>query len=181
MAITFKGCASSFRTLGTAATPQNLFSIENTAGSAVVVAVRRLILLMDCTAVLTAVMPQIKTSRPAAIPSGGTTLNKGSFDTSLSSAANVIIRGATASDGGGASAIVATAGDTIWQQFGMRLHTAVGQILGMDNPLIPLYCDTQPILLAAEESLLVQIVAAAGSSNPATNHYFVQCMWEETT
>lgn len=179
MALTFKGCASSFRTLGSAATPHNLFSIENTAGSAVVVSVRRLIVQMDATAVLTAVMPQVKVSRPTAIPSGGTTLNKGSFDLTLTSAANVIIRGATASDGGVATAITATAGDTLWQQYCMRLHTAVGQVLANDNPVLPLYCDTQPLLLAAGESILVQIVATAGSSNPATNHWFAQVMWEE--
>jgi hypothetical protein len=179
MALLYKGCAASFRTLGTAATPHNLFSIENTAGSAVVISIKRLVVQMDATAVLTGVMPQVKTSRPTAIPSGGTTLNKGSFDTSLTSAANVIIRGANASDGGVATAITATAGDTLWQQYCMRLHTAVGQVLALDNPVIPTLCETTPILLAANQALLVQIVASAGASNPATNFWFAQAYWEE--
>jgi len=179
MALLFKGCVGSFRTLGTAATPHNLFSIENTAGSAVVVSVKRIVVQLDATVVLTSVMPQVKCSRPTAIPSGGTALNKGSFDTSLTSAANVIVRGATASDGGGATAITATAGDTLWQQYCMRLHTAVGQVLSLDNSVIPMLCENTPILLAAEQALLVQIVASAGASNPATNHWFAQVFWEE--
>lgn len=180
MTITYRGMAASFRTLGTAATPQNLFTIENTAGSAVVVRVRRLLVQLDATGVLTAVMPLIKTSR-CALPSGGTTLAKTPFDTALSSAANVVFRGATASDGGGVSAITATAGDIMWQQYCMRMHTVVGQVLAPDNNLLPSLVEDDPVLLMAGEALLVQLVAAAGSSNPVTNHWFVQCMWEEDT
>lgn len=181
MATTFRGSTSSWRTLGSAATPHNLFTLENTTGSAVVVRVRRLIVLCDQTVVLTSVMPQIKVSRPTAIPTGGTVLAKASFDTSLSSAANVIARGANASDGGVATAITATAGDTAWQQYVFRLHTAVGQVLAPDFPLLPPSIDTDPFLLAANQAMLVQLVASAGSSNPATDHWIVCCSWEETT
>lgn len=180
MALTFQGTATSFRILGTAATPHNLFSIENTTGSAVTVKIRRIAVQLDATAVLTSVMPLVKSSR-VAVPSGGTTMNKVAFDTSLSSAANVIIRAANASDGGVASAITATAGDTLWQQYCMRLHTAVGQVLAPDNSMIPTLCDTSPIVLAADQALLIQVVSSAGSSNPATNHWFAQVMWEEYT
>jgi hypothetical protein len=179
MAVTFQGSAASFRTLGSAATPQTLFTLENTAGSAVIVNLRRVVVQLDATAVLVAVMPLIKASRPAAIPSGGTTLSKVGFDSLLSSAANVIARGATASDGGGATAITATAGSILWQQYCMRLHTAVGQVLAPDNSLIPALCDVTPILLRAGEAIMFQIVASAGTSNPATNHYFVQAFWTE--
>jgi hypothetical protein len=170
---------ATFRTLGAAATTQNLFSLENTAGSAVTVKIRRLLVQMDATAALTAVMPLIKTSRPTAIPSGGTTLSKAQWNTANTSAANVIARGATASDGGTATAITATPGTIAWQQYCMRLHTAVGQVLAPDNNLLPALVDTQDFTLAAGEALLVQIVAAATTSNPATNHYFVNCAWEE--
>jgi len=181
MALSYQGTAATFRILGTAATPHNVFSIENTSGSAVTVKIRRITCQLDATAVLTSVMPLVKASRPSAIPSGGTSLAKGSFDTSLSSAANVIIRGANASDGGAATAITATAGDTVWQQYCMRLHTAVGQVLAPDNSVIPTLCEDSPFILAAGQALLVQVVASAGSSNPATNHWFVQVMWEEYT
>lgn len=170
---------ATFRTLGAAATTQTIFSLENTAGSAVTVKLRRLLVQMDATAALTAVMPLIKTSRPTAIPSGGTTLSKGQWQTANTSAANVIARGATASDGGAATAITATPGTVVWQQYCMRLHTAAGQVLAPDNNLLPALVDTQDFTLAAGESLMVQIVAAATTSNPATNHYFVNCAWEE--
>ena len=180
MAITYTGLAATFRILGTAATPHNLFTIENTAGSGVIVRVRRLVAQLDATAVLTSVMPLVKTSRIAS-STGTAVLAKGTFDTTQSSAANVICRGATASDGGAAAAITATAGDVMWQQYCMRLHTAVGQVLGLDNPLLPTLIEDSPVLLRAGQGLLVQVVASAGSSNPNTNHWFVQCVWEEDT
>jgi hypothetical protein len=63
----------------------------------------------------------------------------------------------------------------------MRIHTLVGQILGVDSNQLPNLVEDDPILLAAGEALLVQVVASAGGSNPATNHWFVQVMWEEDT
>jgi hypothetical protein len=168
--------AATFRTLGAAATTHNLFAIMNT-GSARIVSVRRLVMQMDATAVLTAVMPIIRTSRIASA-SGGTTLTKTPW-TATASHADIVARGATASDGGGATAITATPGNVLWQQYGMRLHTAVGQVLGIDNNLLPLLAESSPVILASGQGLLVQVVAAAGTSNPATNHWFVQCVWDE--
>jgi hypothetical protein len=172
--------AATFRTLGNAATTQTLFTLENTAGSAVTVKLRRLLVQMDATAVLTAVMPLVKTTRTTAIPSAGTTLSKAQFATANSSVANVIARGATASDGGAATAITATpAAAVLWQQYCMRLHTAVGQVLAPDNNLLPALVENIDLTLAAGEAIMVQIVAAATTSNPNTNHYFVECAWEE--
>lgn len=175
----YKGTFSSFRTLGNAATPQNIFTISNTTGSSVLVAVRRLTVQMDATVVLTAVAPQLQLSRVSSAPTGGTVLTDVAFDTSLSGSANVEARGATASDGGAATAITATAGTTLWQQYNFRLHTAVGQVLTPDNGLIPDLCQDDPVILRANEHLLVQVVAAAAASNAATNHYIVQAMFEE--
>jgi hypothetical protein len=51
-------------------------------------------------------------------------------DTALTSNANVVIRSGTASDGGAATAITATAGTgRLWHQFQMRMATQVGQML----------------------------------------------------
>jgi len=169
--------AASFRTLGAAATAQNFFTILNGHASKVV-RVRRMTFQMDATAVLTAVMPIMKTCRVAAA-SGGTALSKVDWDSASASDALVVCRGATASDGGTATAITATPGVTIWQQFGMRLHTAVGQVLGIDNNVLSIICETNPVVLRPGEGLLVHIVAAATTSNPATNFYFVQCAWSE--
>lgn len=170
--------AATFRQVGNAATTQNLFSIENIDATKLVY-VRRILVQMDATAALTAVMPLIKASRATGVPTGGTTLAKGLFDTANSSNANTICRGSTASDGGANSGPTATAGDVLWQQYGMRLHTAVGQVLGPDNNMLPLLVDTQNFILRQNQALLIHLVAAAGTSNPATNHYFCQVVWEE--
>lgn len=170
--------ASSFRTLGTAATPQNLLTIENIDATKLIT-IRRLTVQMDATAVLVSVMPQVKTSRATAVPTGGTVLAKAQFDTGNASNANSIVRGGTASDGGVATAITSTAGTTIWQQYTMRMHTVVGQVLGVDSNILPSLVDTQNLILRQNQALLVQIVASAGASNPATNHWFCNIVWEE--
>ena len=170
--------AASFRTLGTAATPQNLFTIENIDATKLVT-IRRMVIQMDATAVLVSVMPQVKTSRAAAVPTGGTVLSKAQFDTANASNANTIVRGGNASDGGVATAITATAGTTIWQQYCMRMHTVVGQVLAPDNNALPMIIETNDLILRQNQALVVQIVASAGASNPATNHWFCNVVWEE--
>jgi len=169
--------AASFRTLGAAATAQNLFVIMNTHASKIV-EVRRLVMQMDATVVLTAVMPIIKTCRIASF-TGGTALSRIDWGAIASDAAVQVV-GANAADGGAATAITATPGATLWQQYGMRMHTLVGQVLGVDNNVVSAISETYPIRLAQNQGLLVHIVAAATASNPATNHYFVECAWEET-
>jgi hypothetical protein len=171
--------AVTFRTLGAATLTQNLFTLENGAGSGRTVKVRRLVLQMDATAVLTAVMPLFKTSRTTALPTGGTALGKAQFNTSVASAAQIVARGATASDGGAATAITATPGTIIWQQFAMRMHTLVGQVLAPDNNVLTAITADVDFILAPGEALMTQVVAAATTSNPATNHYMVMCAWEE--
>jgi hypothetical protein len=170
--------AAGFRTLGSAAVAQNLFTIQNT-GANVVVRVKRLVFQMDATVVLTTFMPIIKTSRSAAA-SGGTVLTKVRFDTTeTDSHADVVVRGANASDGGGATAITCTPGASMWQQYGMRMHSLVGQVLGLDNNSLSSIVADYPVVLRSGEVLVVHVVAAATSSNPNTNHYFVECIWSE--
>lgn len=170
--------AATFRQIGSAATPQNLMTIENIDATKLVY-VRKLIVQLDATAVLTAVMPLVKVSRATGVPTGGTTLSKAQFDTNNSSNANTIVRGSTASDGGANSGPTATAGTTIWQEYQMRLHTAVGQVLTIDYNCLPTLVDTQNFILRQNQALLVTVVAAIGTSNPATNHWSCQIVWEE--
>lgn len=167
--------AATFRIVGSAGTPQNLFTIEN-IDSTKLVYVRRLLIQMDATAVLITNMPLMKCARTTAVPTGGTVMAKGLFDTANSSNANTILRGGTASDGGALTQPAATAGDVIWEQFCMRLHTAVGQVLALDNNLLPALVDTQNFTLRQNQAIVAQVV---GASNPATNHYFVEIVWEE--
>ena len=177
---TFQGVVAGFRTLGSAATPQNLFSIENGAGSAVLVAVKKLSVEMDATAAQLAVAPEFLTTRPTGLPTGGTAMTKtGGYDTALTSNASVIVRSATASDGGAATAITATAGSTrLYHQYQMRMPTQVGQMLADDWNCIPLQCYDDPIILRASEALLVQVIGTA-ASNAATNHYVAKVIWDE--
>ncbi|MDP2323532.1 MAG: hypothetical protein Q8N51_05825 [Gammaproteobacteria bacterium] len=179
--VTNTGYAASFRTVGAAALLQNIASIENAAGSTVKVAVTSIVVQMDATAVLVAVMPLTKVSRPTALPTGGTELGKARRRTTQTASASVIVRGATASDGGAATAITATAGPSIRADYNMRLHTAVGQVLGNVLEMMPNYGDDKPLVLEAGEALLVHVDAAATTSNPATNHWQVDIAWEEFT
>jgi hypothetical protein len=170
---------TTFRTIGAAATTQNLFSIWN-GGANRIVRIRRLVMQMDCTAVLTGVMPIIKTSRISSAPTSGQLTTKVGWDTSLAAShADIVTRGEVTSDGGSRTALVSTPGDVLWQQYGMRLHTAVGQVLGLDNNVLTSITESFPVVLRANQGLVVHVLASAAASNPATNHYFVQCVWDE--
>jgi hypothetical protein len=176
---TFQGLVAGNRTVGTAAVPHNLFTIENGAGSTVLVAVKKLSVEMDATAAQLAVAPEFLTTRPTGLPTGGTPMTKtGGYDTALTSNASVIIR-AAADATSVASAITATAGGTrLYHQFQMRMATQVGQMLPDDWNCIPYQCYDDPIILRASEALLVQVIGTAGS-NAATNHYVAKVVWEE--
>jgi len=173
--------AATFRNPGAAATTQNLFSIWN-GGANRIVRIRRLVMQMDATAVLTSVMPIVKTSRVTSAPGAGITLTKVSWDTAdAASHADIVVKGETSTDTSARTAITGTPGDILWQQFGMRLHTAVGQVLGIDNNVLTSITEGIPVVLRANQGLIVHVVAAAAASNPATNSYFVQCAWDEET
>lgn len=166
---------STFRTLGTAASPQNIFTIENPAASTINIAVRGLNVATDSTAVLTSVAPMIKISKPANLPTGGTALVPAKYQTSFA-AAQAIVRGGNASDDGVASAITATATAAMWTQSIDRLHTAVGWCIHPGYNLIPdVGADLRQIILVPGESLLVQGVTAMA----ATTTIIVNCSWQE--
>lgn len=169
--------ASTFRTLGSAAASQPLFTIVNGHASKVV-RIRALTFNEDATGVLTAVTSQIKVSRGTSI-SGGTVLSKVDWDTSLASDALVVCRGNTASDGGATTTLLATIATVMWQQFIMRVHTAVGQILGYNQEILPSLTESTPVLLRPGENMSVHITNPTAASNLATNHYIVNCVWTE--
>lgn len=179
MAISFRGGANSPIVLGNNGTTQTLFSIENGIASRVNVLIRELHVAQDAIVALTAVMPLLKTSRGINI-SGGITLPKGSFHSTMSSDPAVVFRTAM----GEGAPITATAGDIIYQQFRTRMHTAVEGVqeyAGLaDYSALPSVLDSKDFVLRPGESLIVQVVAAVGTSNAAiTNGYNVSCVWEE--
>lgn len=178
--ITFDGAASSFRILGSAASPQNLLTIENGQGSGVILALREVSVVMDATAALVAVASSVRLHRTTALPTGGTQLGKVSSDTQQTSAALVIARAANSSDGGAATAITATAAaGAVSTRIVTRLHTLVGQINADRIDLLER--EDQPLIIRAGEAILVQLTNATPANNPATNHYVVNCRWEEFT
>jgi hypothetical protein len=166
---------SNFRTVGDTNATQNILTIENPAASTINIAVRGLFVETDSTAVLTSVAPQMKLSRTTGLPTGGTVLVASKFQTSYASP-QAIVRGATASDGGGATAITATAGATLWSKFIDRLHTAVGWLTHPGYGMLPdVGADLRQIILVPGEALLVQSVTAMA----ATTHVNVNISWLE--
>lgn len=167
--------ATSFRTAGLATTAHNVFTIENPGSSSVKVAVKKLVWITDMTALLATVSPAIRLSRTTALPSGGTALAISKLDTANPSAQSVI-RGATASDGGAATAITATPLGAMWTVLLDRLHTAAGFVLHTEKDLI-YTTELNPLVINAGEAVVVQVVQAS----LVTFHYQVNIVFEEYT
>ncbi len=176
MATTFKGAVSTFRIVGLATANHNLFTIFNKTGSTKFIKLKRLTYQTDHTALNTAVAGVVHATRITAVPTGGTVVTKVPFDTTLTADTNIEMMMATASDGGAATAITATAGTRMWSGFKSRAPTVAGQFLFPDETLIPFFCDVDPIILRASQGILVSVVQAALT----TDHYLVSCAWEET-
>lgn len=183
----FVGSAATFRILGTAAAaPHWLLHMINGTGSGKLVVVRQLTWYMDSTAATTAINVIATLCRPTGTKGGGTAVTKANVgtgaDAAESSHANVALSGATASDGGVATAITGlTIADRLWRAFGMRLHTAAGQASGMPKELIPPALRDSGIILRDGEQLAVELDYAAAADNAATMHHIVNCLWEEYT
>jgi len=160
---------------GNDAVTQHIFALENHIGSRVDVNVRRLVVQDDPQTALASVMPQVKVSRGVNI-SGGILLDKAVLRTTETSDPFVKIRSAL----GEGSPITATRGDTVWQQYTSRLHTAGEQVIARDEPLLPRLVDTFDFKLKPGESLLATVISATAASNLALSHnWLVDCIWEE--
>lgn len=173
-------CAASFRVVGNSATPQNIFSIENGSSSAVLVALREIELMCDSTAAQTKIF-LARLSRSTALPTGGTALSKGVFDTAQTSDSNVIFRSGASADGTN-SAITATAGTTLYEEFIDRPQTAVGYYALEPIHLLPGIAEgaaNDPVILRAGEAVLVQIMTTTGADNVSTISYACQATVEE--
>lgn len=179
MAISFRGGAGSPYIYGNNDTTQTLFALENGVESRVNVLVRDLTVSLDALVALTAVMPLVKTSRATNI-SGGITLPKGSYDTDLTSDPAVVARSAMVEG----APITATAGDLVFQRYKARMHTAVENVRDYAGPddvgVLPPVLVDKDFVLRPGEALIVQVIAAVGTSNAAlTNTGMVRCAWEE--
>lgn len=187
----YKGMASSFRLIGAGntvgpVTTQNLMSIENTAGSGVLLALKRMSCQSDQTSSgATGDIAIISASRPASFPTGGTVLSKVPFDTAKTSNAGIVIRGGNASDGGAATAIVGTPGTRFWRQYVENLVGGstgrVEQLRNLDNAIVPQIAAKEPVILAPGESILVEVAATVADIIDSTRHWLLNIMWEEFT
>ena len=170
--------ARTYPILGNNDTTQNLFTIENGIASRVDINVRRLLVQNDAIIASTVVMPIVKTCRASNI-SGGYILDRSEFDTTLtSSESGIVVRSGMYESG----RIFATAGDTVWQQYTNRQHTAVEQSASWDNNLLPmLVSDTgKEFKLKPGESILVRVIGSTVAVNNAlANNWFVEAVWEE--
>jgi len=183
MAVVFRGTAQSLTIVGNDEVAQNLFVIENGFKSRVNVIIRRLTFGLDSLVVLTSVQNVLKVSRCTAV-SGGVILDKAKFVNTETSDSNVVIR-AQANE---TARITATAGDTMWTQFGARMHTAVEQQqpeidssrFSFRNLIPQSALATTDLVLRPGNALLVKVIASAAASNAQiSTNYAVRCMWEE--
>lgn len=175
MAFTFNGTVSGLITLGNDATTQNLYTLTNKVGSRVNVLIRNATVQLDTIAALATVMPIVRCSRATAI-SGGAILSPSAYSTTQTSSASVEIR-TPVMDG---FPITATQGDTIYQKYCGRMHTAVEQVAQLDTKVLPKLVKDQDFVVRPGESILFQAVGAATTSNARlANYWFVACEWEE--
>jgi hypothetical protein len=177
MAITFRGTVKSYIQFGNDAITQNIFTIENGYKSRVNVNILRLLTTDDSIVALATVMPIIKTARASGI-SGGVILEKVPFDTLQTSDENTVFRAQIAET----ARINATPGDTVWQNYLLRMHTAVEQQVGEERNFLPLLTKNLNIkmVLHPGESLLSRVYASAAASNSINMHnYAVECVFEE--
>jgi hypothetical protein len=175
--ITYLGSAKSYIVIGNDSLTQNIFTVENGIQSRVNMNIRRFVFQNDAINVLTTVMPIVKTSRATSI-SGGTILEKVTFDTTETSDPNVVFRAPVMET----ARIVATPGNVIWQQYPNRMHTAVEQQMCGNQTLLPALVSKsgREFILRPGQSLLVQVVAATALTNQAiANNFWVECVWEE--
>ena len=182
--VSYKGTMTSFRTPGRNATTQVLFSFVNKTASGVLVALRRLSIQCDTAAVTnTSWANLISMGRLAGtVPANGTVLAKQTFDSSQSSDANVEGRGDSSADGtSSASALTGTPAAWAWREFVQRMHTVVGQVLLEDEPMIPILCEDDPLILRPNEGIAIALNANASAANGTTVQYLINCMWEEFT
>lgn len=161
---------SSFRTVGVAGA-QNLLSIELGAMSTRVLHVTS-IRLWVAMAELSSTVPIAALSRTVGLPANGTVLAGVSLDTELGGAPEAVVRGATASHGGAATAIVAVPGANARSVMAPRLLS----VAGVDScDLRPLHePEDEPFVLRANEGCVVHV-----DTSGSERHYLLDCIVEE--
>ena len=173
--------ATTFRTLGNNASPEIILTLENGTSSAVLVALRELLLAFESGAAFGGTVIA-RAARTTALPTGGTTLTKSLLDTSLSSDTNVVARGSTSVDAGSITQPTATASTTFAQDFMSHPITLVGAFGGDQVDLLPAFATgggNDPFILRAGEAILVECVHNVAANNVNTCQYLAAAVWDE--
>lgn len=162
------------------AATQNLATLENTTGSAVLLAVQSVVVtgLRGSTTAYTNVTPLRLWGPGTTVPTGGTTLTKHKLDSVYAgSSANAIARGAASADNTASAITYALPADN---PHGSRFYTptmtGAGQFL-TDRWALDLL-EYPPLVLRAGESLLV---TSQNNQNTSATNFAVEMVWEEFT
>lgn len=184
---TFKGVGATFRIIGSAAIPQPLWSIENTTGSAVAVALRRLYVGVTQTAANLTHPPWFYLFRTSTMPTGGTTMTKTHPDgrSAETSAGNVIVRSGASADATLSAITAPFAGARLATLFGSQLYTAVGQGTPLRLDMLAGVADEAMeygwLVLGAGQAYVLHVTAAAAADNIAARSFVVDFAWSEFT
>lgn len=176
----FSGRAATFRIAGAAGTSgQNLFSLFNAAGSAVIVDLETVAFDVYQTAARVVEPPVARLYRVTAAPTGGAALPKVAMDSAQSSSASVaLLQGASAEKGTTAITATVAASGLITQEVVARALTLVGYEQFDRTEFIN---DQRPVTLRAGEGVVLRLDYSVATSNPVTDMYIVTARWSEYT
>lgn len=167
-------------TPGRAATNHKLAAIHNATGSTVRVDVGFVGIDVYQTVIkaVTVPPPMVRLSRFTVLPTGGTAGVKSAEDTGASSSSSITLwQDASADRTSSASALTITTVSGLTQEFVPRMITAAGY-----EPADRMeFLSNGVITLRALEGLCVELISAAGTSEPITDQFCVTMRWEEYT
>ena len=179
--VLFKGRACTFRTPGRAGTAgQNILSLHNATGSAVVVTVNKIFVDVYQTVVkaVTVAPPIVRVWKVTVLPTNGSTLAKTQIGGTSTSNASVTVRGDASADGSGSgTTLTATrpAGTFIAQQTASRLITAASY----ENADVIEFFTDSTVALQALEGLVVFLDYTLATQNPVTDMWIAGIEWTE--
>lgn len=175
----FRGRACTARTAGIAGTAgHRIMSLWNGSASRTV-HLNQVTIDLYQTAVkaATVIPPIIRVYRVTSAPGGGTTLTKASKDSALTTDANIVLKGATASDGGAATAISGAVASTgiLTQEYAPRLITAVGYEPFDRTELL----EAKDIILPPNYGVILMLDYSATAANPTSDMWIASMDWWE--
>ncbi len=180
-AATFRGRASTYRSVGRAGTTaRRVLALWNAAGSGKVVTINQVAIdVMSISAVaITVIAPPIRIYRITAIPTNGTTLTKVAKDTALTSSASISLFQDASADGTNSAAALAatvTAGSALTQEFASRLITGAGFEM-MDRAEL---LGEKKVIVRAGEGIVLSLDITLATQEPAGVQTLATIDWWE--